>query len=248
MASAASYTLANNIEHLSYTGSGSFSGVGNTLANTITGGSGNDSLDGGAGNDLLVGGAGDDRYVVGAAGDLIQEEAGGGVDTVFSTVAYTLGTEVENLSYTGTLGATLIGNVLSNIIKGGIGNDTLRGGAGNDRMEGGAGNDTYMDAEGNDIFVFGTSGFGADTVIGFDANAADGQDLLDISGLGVTADSFAGSVGIEDLGSMLRVTIAGSSFTLQGVDDPAQLTIDDFLLSGGTVPVFQGLAAAPPVA
>ena len=43
-------------------------------------------------------------------------------------------------------------------------------------MNGGAGNDT---------FVFGP-GFGADTINGFDANPTGGQDLLDISDLGVT--------------------------------------------------------------
>ena len=104
-----------------------------------------------------------------------------------------------------------------------------------------------MDAEGNDIFVFGSANFGADNIIGFDASAADGQDLLDISGLGVTADTFASSVLIEDLGTLLRVTVGGGSFTLQGVDDLAALTIDDFLLSGGTVPVFQSVAAPLPV-
>ncbi|MDO3437076.1 protease, partial [Rhizobium sp. CBN3] len=59
-----SYTLGNNVENLQYTGSGSFTGTGNTLVNTITGGAGNDTLDGGIGNDTLNGGAGNDIYVV----------------------------------------------------------------------------------------------------------------------------------------------------------------------------------------
>ena len=247
--SAASFTLANNIEHLTYISSGNFTGVGNNLANTLRGGNGNDSLNGGLGNDTLIGGLGNDTYYVNAAGDLVQEAAGAGTDTVFSTsTAFTLGANVENLTQTGAA-ATLTGNALSNIIKGGAGNDTLRGGAGNDRLEGGAGNDVYQDTEGNDIFVFGTSGFGADVVSGFDANAAGGQDLLDISGLGITAASFASAVKIVDLGLDLQVTIGTfGSFVLQGVGETSALTADDFLLGGGTVPVFQGLSAGTPLA
>ena len=246
LSGAASYTLLNFVENLTYTGGGNFSGVGNTAANTITGGSGNDSLDGGSGNDRLVGLGGNDSYFVNAVGDVVVEAAGGGIDTVFSTsTAYTLGAEVENLTQTGAA-ATLTGNALSNILKGGNFNDTLRGGDGNDRLEGGAGNDVLQDSVGNDIFVFGTPGFGADIVSGFDANPLGGQDLLDISGLGVTAATFASSVHVVDLGLDLQVTIGSfGSFMLQGVGDPATLTIDDFLLSGGTVPVFQGLASSP---
>jgi Ca2+-binding RTX toxin-like protein len=248
LSSASNLTLAANVENLAYTGSASFTGVGNTLANTLTGGAGNDSLDGGTGNDRLVGGGGNDSYVVNAAADVIVEVAGEGIDTVFSTsAAYTLAAEVENLTQNGAA-ATLTGNALSNILKGGVGNDTLRGGAGNDRLEGRAGNDLLQDSEGNDIFVFGTPGFGADTVSGFDANPLGGQDLLDISGLGITAASFRSSVNIADLGADLRVTIGSfGSFVLQGVGDPATLTIDDFLLSGGTVPVFQSVTGPLPV-
>ncbi|HEY0029047.1 MAG TPA: cadherin-like domain-containing protein, partial [Allosphingosinicella sp.] len=54
----ASYTLMANVEKLAFTGLGAFAGTGNALANTIWGGSGNDTLVGLEGNDLLVGGAG----------------------------------------------------------------------------------------------------------------------------------------------------------------------------------------------
>ena len=240
LASANSYTLANNIENLSFTGSGSFTGVGNNLANIMTGGAGNDSLDGGTGNDTLRGGGGNDSYFVNAAGDVVEEALGAGIDTVFSTSnAYTLGANVENLTQTGAA-ATLTGNALSNILKGGVGNDMLRGSGGNDRLEGGAGNDVLQDSEGNDIFVFAGANFGSDIVTGFDANPLGGQDLLDISGLGVTAATFSSAVQIVDLGLDLQITIGSfGSFVLQGVGDPATLTIDDFLLSGSSIPVFQ---------
>jgi Ca2+-binding RTX toxin-like protein len=240
LSSAASFTLANNIENLTYTGAANFTGLGNTSVNIMTGGAGNDSLDGGAGNDILRGGAGNDSYFVNAAADSVEEAFGAGIDTVFSTSnAFTLGANVENLTQTGSA-ATLTGNALSNILKGGVGNDMLRGGGGNDRLEGGAGNDVLQDSEGNDIFVFAGANFGADMITGFDANPVGGQDLLDISGLGVTATTFSSAVQIIDLGLDLQIMINGfGSFVLQGVGDPATLTMEDFLLSGATVPVFQ---------
>ena len=42
------------VENLTYTGAGNFNGTGNALANTITGGIGNDTLRGGAGGDTFV--------------------------------------------------------------------------------------------------------------------------------------------------------------------------------------------------
>jgi Ca2+-binding RTX toxin-like protein len=230
-ATAASYTLPANVENLTFIGAGSFAGTGNTLANTLTGGAGNDTLDGGAGADLLIGGAGNDTYRVDVAADVIQEAAGAGVDTVLSTSsAYTLGLNVDNLTQLGGA-AVLTGNALGNVLRGGAGNDTLRGLDGNDRLEGGAGNDTLEGGNGNDILVFATAGFGNDTVLGFDANPAGGQDLLDISGLGVSAATFSARVHITDLGASLQVVVdGGGTIVLQGVADPALLTIGDFVL------------------
>src|ERR1700686_2910440 len=116
-----SYTLGSNVENLTFIGTGNFTGTGNTLANVITGGTGNDSLTGGAGadtlnggagddtlnggtgSDTMVGGAGNDIYVVDAAGDVVTENANEGTDEVrTSLTTYTLGANVENLTFTGT--------------------------------------------------------------------------------------------------------------------------------------------------
>ena len=231
---ASSYTLGANVEQLRFIGTGDFSGVGNSLNNTITGGDGNDTLNGGTGSDRLVGGLGDDTYVVGSSTDTVVEEAGAGIDTVLSTsTSFTLASNVENAIQTsGT--ASFTGNVLDNYLRGGSGADTLRGMDGNDRLEGGAGNDSLQGGAGNDVFIFAAPGFGADTIAGgFDFDAVGGQDLLDISGLGITASNFGSSVTITDLGSSLQVTIgAMGSFVLQGVANLADITIDDFVLQG----------------
>jgi Ca2+-binding RTX toxin-like protein len=147
----ASYTLGANLENLRYIGTGNFAGTGNTLANVLTGGAGNDTLDGGTGIDTLIGGAGDDVYVVDVAGDVVTENLNEGTDQVRTSLAsYTLGSNVENLTFTGTGAFTGTGNTLDNVITGGAGADNLSGAAGNDTLNGGAGNDTMAGGAGND--------------------------------------------------------------------------------------------------
>ena len=166
------YTLGTNVENLTYTGAGNFTGTGNSLANVITGGVGNDTLnDGGAGGgDTLVGGAGSDTYVVANAGDVITENAGEGTDTVQTTLnSYALGVNLENLTFTGTGAFTGTGNTLVNTIRGGADNDVLDGGvnaAGVDTMVGGSGSDTYRVRNLGDV-VTEAAGGGTDTVLAF---------------------------------------------------------------------------------
>jgi Ca2+-binding RTX toxin-like protein len=49
-----SYTLPNNVENLTLTGSSNINGTGNSLNNTLTGNSGNNTLTGGIGSDIFV--------------------------------------------------------------------------------------------------------------------------------------------------------------------------------------------------
>ncbi|TCL69429.1 calcium-binding protein, partial [Rhizobium sp. BK251] len=162
-AASAAYTLADNVENLTYTGTVAFAGTGNDLNNTITGGDaadrlsgggGNDTLNGGAGADALIGGTGDDTYIVDVAGDVIVENVGEGIDTVkAASAAYTLADNVENLTYTGTVAFAGTGNDLNNTITGGDAADRLSGGAGNDTLDGGAGADTLIGGTGDDTYI-----------------------------------------------------------------------------------------------
>ncbi len=135
--------------------------TGDLNANTIAGGAGNDTIDGGAGNDTLTGGAGNDVFIVDAAGDVVTENLSEGTDEVRTALAaYTLGANLENLTYTGAAAFAGTGNTLANVITGGIGNDTLDGGTGSDTLVGGAGNDIYLVDVASDVV---TEGVGAGT-------------------------------------------------------------------------------------
>ncbi len=65
----AEYTLAENVENLTFIGRGNTNLTGNELDNVITAGTGNDTLDGGDGNDAIYGGAGNDTLTGGHGND-----------------------------------------------------------------------------------------------------------------------------------------------------------------------------------
>ncbi len=107
----------------------------------LEGGDGNDILDGGIGGDTMLGGSGNDTYIVDSALDAVWETTvvggaidAGGIDTVQSTVSYTLPSFVENLTLTGTAAVNGTGNSLNNVLVGNSAANTLSGGSGNDTL------------------------------------------------------------------------------------------------------------------
>ena len=182
-----SFTLAANVENLTYIGVGTFAGTGNNLGNVITGGGAADTLDGGVnttGIDTLIGGAGNDTYIVRNVGDVVTETVGGGIDTVQTTLnSYTLGSNLENLTFIGTGSFTGTGNGLANVITGGAGADLLNGGGGNDTLVGGAGVDTLTGGAGADIFFLVKGDANGDLITDF----TKGSDVIQLSGYGTGA-------------------------------------------------------------
>ncbi|MBU3077204.1 calcium-binding protein [Sphingomonas sp. XMGL2] len=258
----AKYTLANEVENLTFRGAEGKLGVGNALANVITGGSaanslsgkdGNDTLIGGAGADTLsgdagadvmIGGNGDDSYYVADADDRIIEATDGGTDIVYTSVAYTLGGTVENLTITNAAGTKGTGNALDNRMTGagggdqlfGLdGKDTIYGRAGADTLDGGNGDDLLSGDDGDDLLI---GGAGADMLIG-----STGNDTL-MGGAG--ADRLQGDAGADryvfapgDLGSARANTDTIFAFS-SAEGDKIDLSAFDALLPKNVAQKFIG--------
>lgn len=202
--STVSWTLGDNIEGLVLDGTANIDATGNALDNrlignsgnnVITAGAGNDLLDGGSGGlDALIGGTGNDTYVVNRTGMLLVEKAGEGLDSVQSTITWTLGDQLENLSLNGSANINGTGNALANRISGNSGNNVINGGAGNDTLIGGGGTDT---------FVFGR-GFGKDIVTDYNTN-----DVLQFSGYSKGAMKIvqSGANTVIDFGGADTITL-----------------------------------------
>jgi Ca2+-binding RTX toxin-like protein len=232
-------TAGQEIEEFRVSGAAGLQLVGNERGNEIYGGSGNDTLNGAGGADVLVGNGGTDLLIGGGDNDTyyvdgldtVQEAVGGGTDTVFTSVSFTLGAgqEVEVLrALSGAVGLRLTGNELANTVLSDAGADTLSGGAGNDTLSGGSGNDVLFGDAGADSLSGGTGndtyyvdaldtvreavGGGTDTVLAsanFTLTA--GQEIEVLQAL-------AGAVGLRLTGNELANTILGEALadTLSG--------------------------------
>ena len=66
----------------------------------------------------MAGGAGNDIYVVDNVADVVTEAASAGTDRIDSSVTFTLGANVENLTLTGTAAINGTGNTLNNVLTG----------------------------------------------------------------------------------------------------------------------------------
>ncbi len=214
------YTLATNFENLTLLGSSNINATGNSVNNVIIGNIGNNTLDGGAGNDTLSGGAGNDIYTLDSASDTVTENANEGTDTVQTSLAHTLGSNVENLTITSSSSVNGTGNSLDNVITGNSGVNTLTGNDGNDTLDGGSGNDTLIGGLGNDTYIVDSN---SDVVT---ENSNEGSDIV----LARTATYYTLGSNVENLtldradnmngtGNSLGNTIIGTDYvnTLDGL-------------------------------
>lgn len=216
-----SFTLSPNVEALVLTGSGNLNGTGNDQRDRLTGNAGNNILSGGADADEMVGGAGNDTYVVDNQLDHVYEIFAQGQDTVQSTVSWTLGAQVENLTLAGVNDINATGNDLANALTGNSGANMLDGAGGADSMAGGLGDDVYYVGEAGDVVTEGADAgtdlvltaidvtlagnveygklFGSATSLtgnGLD-NILTGNDLANVLRGGVGQDLLDGSGGID---------------------------------------------------
>jgi Ca2+-binding RTX toxin-like protein len=150
--SSISYRLGTYVENLVLTGSGNVNAYGNDVANDMIGNVGANILDGGQGSDMLSGGKGNDTYYTDRSSDVVIEKGAEGIDTIVSSVSYTLSANVENISLRGSA-LNAVGNDLDNNIKGNELANSLRGNGGNDAIDGDSGADSMAGGDGNDAYI-----------------------------------------------------------------------------------------------
>lgn len=182
-------SVIENVE----TGDGDDHVTGNTAANVIKLGAGDDTAYGGAGFDEIEGGSGADQIWGGDQADtLIGQD---GADSLYGEAG------ADRLA--GDAGNDMLdGGDGDDAVWGGDDDDTLLGGAGNDRLYGGAGNDDLSGGAGDDLLDGGSfedvlrGGDGMDTLLGgagFDLlEGGSGDDDLDGGG---QADNLYGDAG-----------------------------------------------------
>jgi len=181
--------------------------------------------------------------VVDNTGDVVAEPwwcENEDVDTVQSSITYTLGGYIENLTLTGDRAINGYGNNLSNLILGNNahntlygydGNDILDGGEGADTMYGGAGDDIYFVDDTGDVVVENT-GEGVDTIISpFDYDL---RDKAYIENLELIEDTDA----INGYGNDLNNAMQGNSrdnvlYGYEGADSIVGAGGNDMLYGGG---------------
>jgi Ca2+-binding RTX toxin-like protein len=190
---------------------------------------------------LLRGGLGNDTYVVDSTGDVVDETtaSSGGIDLVQSSVDFTLGGNVENLTLTdkgvtldidGTgnaLANAIVGNAGNNSLSGGALNDTLTGNDGADSLQGGTGADKMTGGAGNDLYFVDDKG---DTVTESVAGLPGGTDTVKSSityTLGANVENLELLPGfkIDGTGNTLDNTLTGNELAnklsgLAGADKP----------------------------
>ena len=223
------FTLSANVERLALGGTAAINGSGNSLANVITGNAVANILNGGidALADTLTGGLGNDTYIINSTNDIIVEAVGEGADRVQASVSFTLGVgdSIEFLETTNALGVgvlNLTGNELSQTLTGNAGANVLNGGIDNlaDALIGDLGNDTYIINSAADNITELVAGGTADRAkvsVSFALAAGDNIEFLettDVAGIGalnLTGNEFAqtitGNAGANILNSGVDVLV-----------------------------------------
>ena len=213
----ASYTLPDGAYKLVYTGSGEFSGTGNSLDNEIVGGpgrdvlrgaAGHDRIDGGRNEDMLYGGAGNDKLVGGANFDQLYGEDGSDELIGDTATINQNGAGANDLLVGGAGNDALYGDAKTILVKGRGVKDYLFGGDGHDALYGDAETMTGNSVGGSDML---DGGAGDDWLYG-DARVAD-------AGVIGGADRLTGGAGNDQLfgGGGNDVFVFGSGGTGQDV-------------------------------
>ena len=228
----AASTAAVNVNLTTGVASGGYAD-GDVISNfeKLIGSAGDDTLGSSTAGHTLAGGAGNDTYVIGNASVIIQEDTGGGIDTVATTLAtYSMTglTNVENLTFVGTGAFSGLGDGGNNVITGGDGADSLQGGAGDDTLNGGVGADSLQGGDGDDTL---NGGDGDDSLFG-----GAGADHL-VGGAGFDTARYLNAITIDMLTGNHLGDAAGDTFDVESIQGS---NANDVFIAGVGADNFQG--------
>ncbi|ASF47357.1 beta strand repeat-containing protein [Methylovulum psychrotolerans] len=219
----------SNIENLTGSQAGNDILVGNV---------GNNVLNGAGGADYMNGREGNDTYFVDNAGDVISDYSG--LDTVNSSITYTLGNQLENLNLLGAGGLNGTGNTLNNTLSGTSGNNILNGLDGTDTV-------SYTNASAGISVNLGISGAqntlgaGTDTVLNFENLT--GSSFNDTLIGTASANTLTGGAGTDKLtgGAGADMFVFNSAVGFDAVNDFASGS-DKLLVSQAGIHIGNGNA------
>ena len=211
------YTLANYTLRTSATPTHTFTGT--AASETLYGSSEGDLITGNGGADILQGGTGDDTYIVSTTTTKVVEAFDSGIDTVKSSVSFTIGDYIENLTLTGTAAISATGNALANIITGNSGDNIITGGHGNDILTGGGGHDTFVIANGD----------GSDIITDFNALTGAEHDVVDLHGFDFNTLSELTSA-MSQVGNDVYLHLTSSDTLVFRNNVIGNFSLDDFKL------------------
>jgi Ca2+-binding RTX toxin-like protein len=193
---------------------------------------GNDEIHGGIGDDLLDGGPGGFDDLQGEDGNdtltLATSDFGGnasggngndvlfGSDTSFGSFDHSLrGDAGDDDLHAGAVGSSM---------DGGAGADRLFNSAADDQMSGGRDDFTFELDGARDLFVYGSEGWGFDTVFGYE----DGVDQFDMRGSGLTFGDL--TITNEDFQTTIESS-RGVITLFENFNEPVDIAEDDFLFA-----------------
>lgn len=247
--SSINYTLPDNVENLTLTGT-AVEAIGNGWDNTLIGNAQNNTLYGGGGADLMKGGAGDDIYYISifsanginnqiGSTDVIIESKGHDTVRCFGfgdgsqSFYYIMQKDIEDLDFSMAQDVhfSVVGNKSVNIIRTTNLDDTLDGGKGADTLDGGDGKNTYIVDNAHDVVIDSYSDFDVDG--NPDADTADTAQIstsyIMSAGMHVEYVEVIGTKGVNITGNADDNHITGNlkKNTLRGEGG------DDYLDGGG---------------
>jgi VCBS repeat-containing protein len=143
-------------------------------------------------------------------------------------------------SVTGGSGTdTFLGGPSNDILIGGNGNDVLFGDGGDDSITGNGGNDTIDVTSGNDIVLYTSKLDGNDVLVGFDATAGGGQDVINLDALFDTYGALSGTradhVSVVQSGADTLVLVDTDNSFTAGNNATYEMTITLTSITSSTI-------------